>query len=220
MKLEFKYSKEKDIWCLLNKGKSSINSPFPTKVYEKLTGFAGENPEETKTSEFIEQYLKENNLNIPEFLVKTQKDFEKISNEFKERAEKVFGVSLDKEITVFVTINNRCPYSIKENWFFISISKENPVLTIMHELWHFYTWEKFGQEYLDKIGAEKYNIIKESLTVILNLECKDLLPEKDLGYPNHQELREKISMWHKEGFNIQDIFHKSVDYPSTLTRTP
>ncbi len=214
MKLRFEYNKEKDIWCLLNKGKSSINSPFPTEVYEKLVKFAGENPDETKTSEFIEMYLKEENLNISDFLTHTQKDFEKISDKFEVIAEKIFGRTLDKEITIFATVNNRCPYSIKENWFFISVSKENPVLTIMHELWHFYTWERFGQEYLDKIGAEKYNTIKESLTVILNLECGNLIPEnaKDKGYLQHQELREKISFWWQESKNMDYVFTNSLKF--------
>lgn len=212
MKLRFEYSKEKDVWCLLNKGKSSINSPMATKTYEKLVEFAGENPDEIRTSEFIDIYLKENNLDISDFIENTEKDFQEISDEFIKRAEDIFSLTLERDIKVFVTINNRCPYNIKENWFFISVSKENPLSTIMHELWHFYTWEKFGQEYLNKIGSEKYNIIKESLTVILNLEFSDLLPEKDFGYPNHQELREKISIWWQENKNIDYVFTSSLKF--------
>lgn len=218
MNLKFEYNKDKDIWCLLNKGKSSINSQLPTKTYEKLIEFAGENPNEVKTSEFIEIYLKENNLDILNFIENTKKDFEKISGEFINRAEDIFGLNLEKEIKVFVTINERCPYNTKENWFLVSVSKENPVSTIVHELWHFYTWEKFGDEYLNKIGSEKYNIIKESITVILNLEFGDMLPEKDFGYPNHQELREKISLWWQEKKDIKYVFDKSVDWLSDPTR--
>jgi len=212
MNLSFEYNKEKDIWCLLEKGKSSINSAQPTKTYEKLIAFTGENPDEVKTSEFIDIYLKENNLDILNFIENTEKDFKKISSEFIKRAEDIFGLNLEKEIKVFVTINERCPYNTKENWFFISVSKENPVSTIMHELWHFYTWEKFGEEYLNKIGGEKYNVIKESLTVILNLEFSDLLPEKDFGYPNHQELRKKISLLWQESKNMDYVFTNSLKF--------
>jgi len=212
MKLRFEYNKERDIWCLLNKGKSSINSSLPTGVYEKLVKFSGENPDEIKTSEFIDIYLKENNLDVSNFIENTEKDFKEISGKFMKRAEDIFGLNLEKEIKVFVTINERCPYNIKENWFFVSISKENPVSTIMHELWHFYTWEKFGEEYLNKIGSEKYNIIKESLTVILNLEFGDLLPVKDFGYLNHQELREKITSWWQEKADVEYVFNKSIKF--------
>ena len=43
MKLNFEYSKEKDVWCLLNKGKSSVTSPHPTETYRKLVDSIGEN---------------------------------------------------------------------------------------------------------------------------------------------------------------------------------
>ena len=44
MELNFQYSKEKDIWCILNKGKSSNNSQAPTKVYGLHVQSCGENP--------------------------------------------------------------------------------------------------------------------------------------------------------------------------------
>lgn len=76
----------------------------------------------------------------------------------------------------------------------------------MHELWHFYTWYKFGFEWEEKLGKEKYNNLKESLTVLLNVECVNLLKEKvyDNGYPQHQELRKNIlKIWNK---------NKDIDY--------
>lgn len=50
MKITFIYNKEKDIWCLLNKGRSSVNSQNPTNQYEQLVEKYGENPSEEKTS--------------------------------------------------------------------------------------------------------------------------------------------------------------------------
>jgi hypothetical protein len=69
----------------------------------------------------------------------------------------------------------------------------------MHELWHFYTWYKFGREVEQKIGKERYNDIKEALTVLLNIECSDLMADEiDRGYPQHQDLRSKIAdVWSK-----------------------
>jgi hypothetical protein len=210
MKITFKYDKEKDIWCLINKGPSSINSAFPTGVYKKFTREFGDSPTKENINLFIDKYLKENNFNINIILEKYQKDFSKVSEEFYRIAEKVFGLSLnDKEIVAYLTINNRCPYDIKENWFFVSINKLSPTTLIMHELWHFYTWYKFGDKE-EKIGIDKYNDIKEALSVLLNLECKHLLPEgiSDNGYPQHQELREKIKKLWIEKSDINYVWDK------------
>lgn len=198
MKLNFKYNKEKDIWCLLNKGKSSNNSSQATKVYEELVEKYGENPDE-KTSVFIDEYIEKNNIDIKKFIHNSEKEFYIIFNEFQKIAEKVFKTSLDDEILVYLTVNNRCPYNIQEKWFFISLSSKNSTATVMHELWHFYTWKKFESEE-EKIGKEKYNNIKESLTVLLNVECNHLFSAnyEDNGYPQHQELRIKIlELWEK-----------------------
>ncbi|MFA6386452.1 MAG: hypothetical protein WCW04_01650 [Candidatus Paceibacterota bacterium] len=201
MKLTFKYNQDKDIWCLLNKGKSSINSPYPTKVYKELEKEFGENPSEKDIKLFVEKYISNNNLNIKDFVEKYQKDWDSISGEYQKIAEKIFKASLPKDIIAYLTINNRCPYNIKDNFFFVSIPDELHLRKIvMHELWHFYTWYKFGYIWESKIGKEKYNELKESLTVLLNIECKNLLSESiiDKGYPQHKELREKIlKLWEK-----------------------
>ncbi len=210
MQLNFTYKKDEDIWCLLNKGKSSNNSPNPTKAYEQLINFAGKNPDERSTSKFIDTYIADNKIDINKRIKEYQKDFEDISDEFQNIAEKVFGVSLLEDITVYLTINNRCPYSLKENLFFVCLSNNSALQTVMHELWHFYTWYKFGADEQERIGPEKYNDIKEALTVLLNIECNHLLPEgiEDTGYPQHQELRNQILELWKENPHIDFIWNK------------
>lgn len=212
MKITFDYSKEKDIWCLLNYGKSSFNSPTPTKVYEKLIEECGENPTEENTSLFIERYLTENRFDIQEFISNYQKDWEVVSEQYIKRAEAIFQVKLPQDITVYLTINNRCPYNIKENHFFVSVPAYSPTKTVMHELWHFYTWYKFGSQE-EKVGKQKYNDIKEALTVLLNVEFKDLLPEgvRDNGYPQHRALREEmIKTWNQEK-DIEKLWNKFIN---------
>lgn len=208
MKLDFKYDKERDVWCLLNKGKSSNNSSKPTSVYQELVSNVGEIPDEASTSLFIREYLDKNNIQPEHFVQNYKEMFSPISSDYQAVAERVFGVCFDKEITAYLTINPRCPYNIEEGWFFVSMSKGNPILTMIHELWHFYTWEKFGEEWIEKLGKEKYNDIKEALTVLLNIECHHLLPEgvEDEGYPQHQELREKIRELWKQNPDIEYVW--------------
>jgi hypothetical protein len=200
MKVLFQYEKEKDIWCLLNKGKSSNNSSLPTMEYDQLVSEYGESPTLENTSLFIEKYISDRGINVEESAEKFQQDWNGIVEEYSRRAESVFGILLPHDITAFLTINSRCPYSIEDNYFYVSMSRPSVRRTIMHELWHFYTWYSLGAEQEEKLGKERYNVLKESLTVLLNIECADLMPEGvyDGGYPQHQELREKIvQFWAK-----------------------
>ncbi len=214
MKVTFVYDREKDIWCLLNKGKSSRNSSVPTPVYTELISEVGENPGESQASGFIDTYLERNNINTSQIVERNQKGTDVILGEFQMIAEKIFGVSLNRDISAYLTINNRCPYDLKEGWFFVSMSKEVPMLTVMHELWHFYTWERFGANEESLVGAEKYNELKEALTVLINSECAYLLPagSEDKGYPQHQELRDKMKEWWSQSHDIQQVWEQAKTF--------
>jgi hypothetical protein len=207
-KVDFIYNREKDIWCLLNKGKSSNNSQTATKVYEELVSTCGENPNTVETSTFIDKYIKEKQIEVGTLSEEFEKDWNTVAKEYYKRAEDIFGVFLPEKVTAYLTINTRCPYSIENKYFFVSVSNVSARRTIMHELWHFYTWEKFGTDIEEKLGKQKYNDIKEALTVLLNVECADLLPEgvTDSGYPQHQEMRSKITEVWKETKDIEKVW--------------
>ncbi len=201
MKVVFEYSRDKDVWCLLNKGKSSNNNPNPTKVYELLTAKCGESPIEEDASSFIDTYLAENDVSIETYIEKYSEEWSVVSDEYHKRAAAVFGVSLPEDVTAYLAINNRNPYSILENIFYVTVPRDTVRKTVMHELWHFYTWYGLGTDQEEILGKQKYNDLKEALTVLLNVECPDLLPENifDEGYPQHQELRKSIfDMWKTE----------------------
>ena len=80
----------------------------------------------------------------------------------------------------------------------------------IHELWHFYTWYSVGKKLEKELGNVKYNDLKESLTVLLNVECADLMPAgvKDEGYPQHQQMREKILQKWAEHKDLNYILHE------------
>lgn len=210
MKVIFDYSRDKDVWCLLNKGKSSNNNPNPTKVYELLTAKCGDSPTEENTSSFIDTYLIDIDVSIEAYIDKYMEEWSVVSDEYHKRAEAVFGVSLPQDVTAYLTINNRNPYSISENLFYVTIPRNTVRKTVMHELWHFYTWYGLGTDQEEILGKQKYNDLKEALTALLNIECADLLPEgiSDEGYPQHQELRKSIlNMWETEK-DIKAIWNK------------
>lgn len=213
MKLTFTYDRDRDVWCILNYGKTSMNSPTPTKVYEELVKACGDNPSESDTNGFVESHMSMNHIDSNEVINNLQERWDKIASEYQERAERIFGVTLASDVIGYITINDRCPYSIQDNMFYVSVAYRNAVnKTAMHELWHFYTWYKYGIEWEDKLGAQKYNEIKEALTILLNVECKDLLPEgiTDKGYPQHQELRQRIlEIWSKDR-NMDNLWQALV----------
>jgi hypothetical protein len=95
-----------------------------------------------------------------------------------------------------------------DNMFYVSVPRDSVRKTVLHELWHFYTWHKFGTGEQERIGFKKYNDTKEALTVLLNIECKHLLPEgaEDTGYSQHQELRKKILKLWEQNPNIDFIW--------------
>jgi hypothetical protein len=86
---------------------------------------------------------------------------------------------------------------------------------IMHELWHFYTWQGLGVNQEEILGPQKYNDIKEALTGLLNVECRDLLTEDmtDAGYPQHQDLRKQILKYWEKDRNIKNLWNHIIRYP-------
>ncbi len=212
MKINFTYNREKDISCLLTYGKTSLNSQTKTKVYEKLVEEFGENLTKQNTSIFIDKYLLDKNIKVEEYVLSYEKDWLTIASIFQKRCESVFKVSLPRDVTAYLTVNTRCPYDIGENYFFVSVSTDSMRGTVMHELFHFYTWYKFGEKWEQKIGKQKYNDIKEALTVLLNIEFKDLFKDGiyDGGYQQHQELRERILDIWQDSKDIDKLWSELV----------
>ena len=199
MKLTFAYDEEKDIECLLSKGGGSKNSPGQrTKTYDELLLWTSNLQDQEEVKNFVRDYIQKNKLDIQQTIINVQKNWDGISERFEICAERVFGVKITYDITAYLTITGRYPYNIQDKFFYVSAKKQNANETAMHELWHFYTWLAVGDREKE-IGAQKYNDIKEALTVLLNTECKDLMGDGiDNGYPQHAGLRNMIlNAWKK-----------------------
>lgn len=198
MKLTFLYDEDKDIDCLLLVGGGSNNQPgSKTKTYEALLAKVSDIGDREKIREFVRGFIHDNGLDPQRNVPVIQKNWDLIGGEFEKRAERVFGLSIADSIDAYLTITGRFPYRIKERYFYVSTKMTNANAVSMHELWHFYTWQRFGLDVEHKIGKEKYNDTKEALTVLLNIECADLMAgEIDRGYPQHQVLRrQNADIW-------------------------
>lgn len=201
MKLNFKYDLEKDIENFIKSAKS-VNSKKPTGVMQKYIDTYGENFVAENLKKFITEILKEVDAN--QIISDITSRWSDIEDEFIVRSEKIFGCSYPvEEVTVFLTTNSRCTYNTIEKYFFVSIPRADVAhVTIMHELFHFYTKEAFESV----ISKEKYNDIKEALTVLINIEYADLMGDaKDEGYPQHAEMRQTITNLWTEGKNMKEM---------------
>lgn len=209
MQVNFLYDEDKDIDCLLSKGGSSMNSQKPTKTYEALLLYTKDLDDREKVRNFVRTYRSKD---IDASIVELQNNWDLISSEYERRAENIFEVNIPDAIIAYLTITGRHPYSVENKYFYAPANKTNANTTCMHELWHFYTWHKFGMQQ-DLIGQTQYNAIKESLTALLNIECADIMAgEVDNGYPQHQDLRSKVvETWNKTK-NIEEVWKEAVTF--------
>lgn len=199
MNISFSYNIHKDVDNFI-KTLNSINNSSPTKLQKLFKSRFGEKYQREYIHKFIKSYTKEQNIDFNEKLVEIKDNWERVSCCYFERAEKLFQYKYSLPIKVYLTTNSRCSYNIKARYFFLFIDAESTNAIIMHELFHFYTWQSFGEKLVNKgVSKETYNDLKESLTEILNLEFSDLLSGKsDSGYYQHQECRLLIkNLWLK-----------------------
>ena len=78
--------------------------------------------------------------------------------------------------------------------------------SFIHELLHFQTHKYYEMmPPMDKLDKQQFNLLKESLTFLINYEFPWINKTTDNGYPQHQEFREilekyRISLWDKKDF--------------------
>ena len=176
----------------------------------------GKEWEKTKTE--IHSLLKKNYDNDKKKLLKKLREISekwgKIEKKYFRRLLKITGNRIyAKEFTVFMTTTGRCPYFPKQNAFMVSIFGSNldeKMLIIAHELMHLQFHHYYEKKLLKRISKKMFNDIKESLTVLLNLEFKGLHLSKDRGYPSHAKLREFMTKEWKENKDFDMLVSKSI----------
>jgi len=85
-------------------------------------------------------------------------------------------------------------------------------VTCAHELMHLQFHYYFEENLRKTITKKQFKDIKEALTILLNIEFKDILKKKDLGYPNHKNLRDFIEKQWKKKKDFDILLDKCVNY--------
>ena len=219
-KVIFKFDKEKDLWnnwfAVNFESKWELGKNF-NNIQKLEEGCKGKTFEECKKK--IEDFHKRlhNSFLIEETKNAFQEAWNKINEEFFKRLEKITGNKFPfKEVTAYITTQSLCPYDYKGGSFMISIFSNIPSALKMagHELMHLDFHNNDWKKIEEKIGKEKTSDLKEALTILLNLEFRDLWFVEDKGKSSEeqQKLREFIKKgWSKEK-NYKSLLQKCIIY--------
>ncbi len=181
----------------LNSYKKSKNRVFIQKEYDLLEKLSKLSIEEVKIE--IQKNV-ETHYQNPEKLISLAKEIneewikieEKIISKLEEIHKFPFPYS---EVRGVLSTASRFGYNLEQGWFATDPSKDKFVCmnVAMHELMHF-MFHKYYDDICKKAGLPQTEMwdIKESFTVLLNLEFKEFISKPDHGYPPHQELRAVI----------------------------
>lgn len=223
-KVKFKYDYKKDAWAwvLIAKGKQNRWG----RDWEQEVKFIPQHllvkilKQNRKSAEvLVYKYIFSNpkekiyQLVIKEQLKAVENIWRKIEKEYFKRLVKITQKPIFWDnFKCYLTTGIMCPYNTKEKSFMIS--KWHPIganiITICHEIFHLqflHYYEEYCRKFLSEQQKED---LKEATTFILNTDFGDLLTGYDNGYPNHQELREKLKLiWSKEK-NFKKFLNKAI----------
>lgn len=206
-------AKDKNAWGL--NWRQQI-AHIPDELLEKI-----EKVDFLRAQKIIEKYIKDNP--IKEYKNKVMySEMRSLEKSWRIIEKKYFKILskltnnpiFSDRIDCYFTSGLMCPYNEKENWFMVSMWHSIPfsITTICHEIMHL-QFLCYYKEYLKKQGLTKDQIedLKESLTFLLNeSEFEKIILCQDAGYPEHNELREKLKKSWLKNRDFKKLIDKAV----------
>ena len=217
-KVIFKFDKDKDLWNNWHKcnWKSSWHN---FNINPKLKEICKNKKLEEIKDELVEYLTPLWNSGLIEIEIDSiKKAWEKIEDEFFKRMNKIMKKEFEDNVIGYLTTLGICPYDPDEPSFMFSLFYPLPMqLSICgHEIMHLYFHKFYWNDVEKKIGKEKTGDLKEALTVLLNVEFRDLWFTRDRGYDSHKDLRKFIlDEWNKEK-DFEKLLDKCVAYLKNL----
>jgi hypothetical protein len=206
MIVNFEYSLEHDSRNFLRTINGSQN-PRPTTIHREFLA-SGAKPDYGSVRKFLESYAFAHAINYEDAILRTSAEWSLVEQRFLARTKRIFRKAPRAKYTAHLSTGPRCSYSIEESSFFIFYASRSPTRSIMHELFHFFTWDSLHDELRARgLDHDQYIALNESLTVLLNVECADLMVgARDNGYPQHQQLRAALlDLWRSESNLVDSI---------------
>lgn len=139
------------------------------------------------------------------------KEWSKMEGEFIKKLEEVHGFPFTYgPIKGVLSSASRFGYNTINGWFATSMfrNKFSAIDTATHELMHFMFHKYYDQVCKEKgLSENQMWDVKESFTVLLNLEFDNFRFQQDGGYAPHAKIREVI----KESWLKDHDFNKALD---------
>jgi len=215
--VQFIFDKEKDLYNIWRTANPQIDDRDFSDVLPKEILKITKGKEFAKCRLDIEKfYIKTYNhqfLNV--FLETVRKFWSFIEKDYFTRLSDITKKPVYTEkFTAYLTTIFKCPYDYKENWFMFNFFSSifDILKTCGHEIMHLQFHHYFWNDIEKQIGKDKTDTLKEALTVLLNLEFRDLWFSTDRGYSEHKELREFIVKTWEEKKDFQLLLDKCVNY--------
>ncbi len=190
------YSRDKDIKNYLNTlwkfkylkhGRKNISNDIAKQFPQDFLYSLKKIKNKKEAIKFLSTFLQFQHPFLFEYLNRVVKNLQIFLDEKeKEIIRKLENIYCKKfpfnRINIYLTTLKICPYDFKDKWFMVSIygDRNNHLATTLHELNHFMFYYYFSH-LQEEIGKEKFESLKEALTVFTNPEEK--------GYPAQQKLR-------------------------------
>lgn len=172
---------------------------------------------------FLEKKYEHNREEIDDAAKQIKIILDKQKSQIFELMEKLTKKPIFNEMfQIRFTTCKRWPYSRKtwEIWMFELTEKEwrlrGWTWSFAHELLHFQTHKYYENEYpMNLLNKQQFNLIKESLTFLLNHEFPWVNLSTDRWYPQHQEYRKtledyRLSCWDRKDF--EDLISFGCNY--------
>jgi hypothetical protein len=138
-----------------------------------------------------------------------------VEEEYINRMENITKRGFNRKIiTCYLITATRCKYNPNDRSFTLSLFV-NPLAAIRnigHEVFHLHFHEHFFDNIVNLIGRENTHMLKEALTVLLNVEFKDLWFIEDKGYDSHKELREFIVKQWNEDKDFEKLLNSCIKF--------
>lgn len=148
------------------------------------------------------------------------KEWNKIEKDIIYRLEKIHKNTFPsdiEEIKGVLSSSTRCAFSTnsKTRWFAVQLEKNKyiQILLAIHELMHF----MFLKYYYDfcienNLTQKQVYDIRESFTVLINIEFADLIIYEDPGQKSHEELRKIIADSWVKNKDFEIVLKEAIEF--------
>lgn len=223
------YDIEKDArnwrWAMnssINATHHRTSNPEAQDIFEKIKWLSQEDANKILMP-FLEKKYKDNREEIDDAVKQIKIKLDTQKDQIFELMEKLTKRPIFNEnFQIRYTTCQRWPYNRKtwEIWMMEPQEKGWRLKAwswgFTHELLHFQTHKYYENEYpMNQLNKQQFNLIKESLTFLLNYKFPWVNLSTDRWYPQHQEYRKiledyRLSCWDKKDF--EDLISFGCNY--------